>query len=209
MGWKQFSQQFMHPEGFAGHIAGWLMAVTTSRRNDWTLAMLDIRPDDCVLEIGYGPGIGLKKASALATSGKVVGIDISDAMRQQAERRNRPAIEQGHVQLLMGDVAELSRSAKLSEITESDRPFDKIFSINSVMFWPDRYEAFTQLFYLLREGGALATTYQPFHKGASEADALQFAEEAKAECKHIGFSTVSHRLKAFGSRPAVCVLARK
>jgi protein-L-isoaspartate O-methyltransferase len=51
--------QFGHPTGFWGRAAGLLMAHHTSnrRRNAWAVSLLDVHPEDRVLEIGFGPGI--------------------------------------------------------------------------------------------------------------------------------------------------------
>ncbi|MDN4594565.1 hypothetical protein [Polycladomyces subterraneus] len=59
----KFSEQFRKPGGFWGHVVGMLMAATTGSRNEWTLSLLDIRPEDRILEIGYGPGVGIFQAS--------------------------------------------------------------------------------------------------------------------------------------------------
>ena len=53
--------QFMHPHGLGGHLPGWVMAHRSSnrRRNTWVVSLLDVRPTDRVLEIGFGPGIAI------------------------------------------------------------------------------------------------------------------------------------------------------
>lgn len=57
-------------------------------RNMRTLALVDIQPDDRVLEIGFGPGIAIERAAELARRGKVIGVDHSELMLRQASRRN-------------------------------------------------------------------------------------------------------------------------
>jgi hypothetical protein len=53
--------QFGHPTGFWGRAAGLLMAHRPSnrRRSAWVVSLLDVRPEDRVLEIGFGPGVGV------------------------------------------------------------------------------------------------------------------------------------------------------
>ncbi len=123
---KEFSMQFQHPRGFWGEVAGHILALTTGSRNDWTLSKLNIHPNDHVLEIGYGPGIGIYKCAKNIHSGKVIGIDISSTMKEQASRRNRPFIESGIVELKVDTVESLEIPTNY---------FDKIYSVNSVMFW--------------------------------------------------------------------------
>jgi len=51
--------QFGRPSGALGALAGAVMAHRGSnqRRNAWTVQLLDIQPDDRVLEIGYGQAL--------------------------------------------------------------------------------------------------------------------------------------------------------
>ncbi|WP_408007415.1 class I SAM-dependent methyltransferase [Pseudalkalibacillus sp. A8] len=182
---EDFSMQFRHPRGFWGKVTGHILALTTGSRNDWTLSKLNIEPDDHVLEIGFGPGIGIYKCANNIQSGKVIGIDISTTMKEQASRRNRPFIESGKVELKVGTVESL-------EIPKDY--FHKIYSVNSVMFWEDRVTEFEKLFSHLKPGGVIATTYQPMFKGATEKDAID-AEELTVLLEKIGFSEVSFEVK--------------
>ena len=51
-------RQFGRPTGIVGRLVGLVMATRTSNRerNRRTIELLQIQPDDRVLEIGYGPG---------------------------------------------------------------------------------------------------------------------------------------------------------
>jgi hypothetical protein len=51
--------QFGRPTGSWGCAAALLMAQRPSnrRRNSWAVSLLDVRRDDRVLEIGFGPGL--------------------------------------------------------------------------------------------------------------------------------------------------------
>ena len=85
----KFAAQFRRPEGRLGAFAGWIMANRGSnrQRNDWTVELLEIAPGDRVLEFGCGPGLALAAAAARATSGRLVGIDHSSVMIEQARAR--------------------------------------------------------------------------------------------------------------------------
>jgi hypothetical protein len=65
--------QFGHPSGFWGQIVGWIMASRSSnrRRNGWAVSLLNVQPRDRVLEIGFGPGIAIRKMSQIAVEGYV------------------------------------------------------------------------------------------------------------------------------------------
>ncbi|WP_234329595.1 methyltransferase domain-containing protein, partial [Streptomyces sp. NRRL S-1896] len=60
------------------------------------LDALDARPGESALDLGCGPGTDLGTlAKAVSPSGRVIGIDSSQEMVEQARRRteNLPAVE--------------------------------------------------------------------------------------------------------------------
>jgi len=98
---QQLVRQFRQPEGVLGSLAGVIMSSRPSNvsRNQWTVDLLDLQPQDRVLEIGFGPGIGIQRAALLVSEGLVIGIDHSEVMLRQASKRNAAAIAQGRVEL--------------------------------------------------------------------------------------------------------------
>lgn len=83
------------------------------------LKMLSVRPGEQVLEIGYGTGEALAEiASATGRDGHVCGIDISDGMREQAEKCLQAKGVGAIVSLATGDAASLPYK---------DSSFDAIF----------------------------------------------------------------------------------
>jgi ubiquinone/menaquinone biosynthesis C-methylase UbiE len=101
--------QFVRPHGFAGRLTGWEMALRPSnrKRNRWAVALLDVQPQDHILEIGFGPGLAIRELARRATDGFVLGIDHSEVMVRQAAIRNRAAVEQGRVELRLGSALDL------------------------------------------------------------------------------------------------------
>src|SRR5829696_10105083 len=114
--------QFGRPSGLLGSAAGLVMAHRSSnrRRNEWAVSLLDVRPDDRVLEIGSGPGLAIRELSRIAHDGYVCGIDHSEVMLRQAARRNADGLRRGVVDLRLGSVAELP---------SFDTPFDKVLAV--------------------------------------------------------------------------------
>jgi len=96
-----FVGQFRKPQGPLGQVAGFIMATRPSNRerNAWTVGLLRLEPGHTVLEIGCGPGLALKACAAQVTSGRVVGIDHSEAMVRQARRRLHAEIERHELPL--------------------------------------------------------------------------------------------------------------
>src|SRR5581483_4956535 len=116
------------PRGIWGTIIGHAMAWTHGSRNMWILSLLDLRTDDRVLEIGFGSGTAIHDVAKLVTGGLVAGIDPSEVMLRQAQRRNRDYIRMGRVELKL---------ASMSVIPYVDCSFDKVFGTNSIQFSRD------------------------------------------------------------------------
>lgn len=192
--------QFKHPHGLVGQLAGFIMANRASNieRNEWTLDLLDLKPTDHLLEVGFGPGIAIEKASKVVTNGLIVGIDHSETMLSQARKRNAAAIKDSRVKLYLGSVETLPTF---------DQPFDKIGSANVVQFWVDPVSNFKKLRTLLTPRGIIATTYMPRHRGARDADAYVKAKEVMKQLEDAGFSSIRVEERKTQPVPTVSVLA--
>lgn len=75
------------------------------------LKLLDVRPGESVLEIGYGTGEALAEIASATGTGHVCGIDISDGMREQAEKCLQAKGVSATVSLATGDAASLPYQA--------------------------------------------------------------------------------------------------
>jgi arsenite methyltransferase len=144
MGARLLDMGFGHPRGLVGRIGGWMMASGNAATERHMVALADIRPEDQVLVLGPGPGVGLEAAGSRA--GQVIGIDPSDVMLRAAARRCSSLIRQGRVRLV-GGVAEHTGQA--------DASFDVVLAVNNVQIWPHWDAAFAELHRVLRPGGRL------------------------------------------------------
>jgi len=166
------------------------------RRNAWVVGLLDARPHDRVLEIGFGPGLAILELSRLARDGYVCGIDHSEVMLRQARRRNADGIKRGVVDLRLGSV---------DALPGLDAPFDKIVAVNVLLFWREPDARLEQLRALLRPGGLIAVAHQPRGPGASDETAAASGREMAATLARAGFTEV--RLETLTLTPAVvCAL---
>jgi SAM-dependent methyltransferase len=84
---------FGRPEGVPGRLGGIIMARTNQKCAAWVVELLDIQPDDKVLEAGCGPGVGIELLTKLAFAGYIAGVDISVEMVEQAKARNANGIK--------------------------------------------------------------------------------------------------------------------
>lgn len=190
--------QFGRPTGLFGRVAGWIMAHRSSnrRRNAWVVSLLDVRPDDRVLELGFGPGLAIEQLSRRAVDGYVCGIDHSDVMVRQATKRNARAIERGRVHLRLGSVEDLPAF---------ETGFDKVLAVNAMLFWAEPVERLRELRQVLRRGGRIAIAFQPRGAGAGDQAAARTGEKIAAALTDAGFTSV--RIETLTLKPAVvCVL---
>lgn len=139
-------RMFNRPSGIPGRIGAALMV----RMNDSVTAdvvdFLDVEPESAILEIGFGPGIGIEHAAEVVTDGYVAGVDVSEMMVERAIRRNEAAIDAGRVDL---------RRASVEDLAFPDGRFDAVFSINSLHAWPEQRDGLEEIHRVLQPDGAV------------------------------------------------------
>lgn len=138
---------FGHPVGVLGKLGGIIMARTNQAIAARTIALLAVQPDDWVLEVGFGPGVGLQLVASKLSSGRIAGVDDSAEMVEQAAARNAGAVEAGRIALRRGPVASLPFA---------NDTFDKALAINSMQVWPDAVAGLKEILRVLKAGGIVA-----------------------------------------------------
>jgi SAM-dependent methyltransferase len=143
---KQFmAAQMRKPSGWFGSI---FLRRLLNRMNmavvESTLSRLELEPHHLVLEIGFGGGAALALVSKRLITGEVTGVDFSPEMVREAERHFRPEIANGGLRVQLGDIAALP----LASAT-----FDRVFTINTIYFWPDTLQGFEEIRRVLKPGG--------------------------------------------------------
>jgi SAM-dependent methyltransferase len=188
-----------HPRGAAGSVTGWVFAHRPSnrQRNRWVVSLLDVRPTDRVLEIGFGPGVAIAEL-ARAGAGHVYGIDHSDVMLRQASKRNAAAIRAGRVTLVNASVDQLPAAL--------DGPFDVVLAVNSLGFWPAPAERLAELGRRLAPGGRIAIVSQPRCHGATASTSRSAAGEIENLLRSAGFTQLGTETLPL-SPPVICVIA--
>ncbi len=151
---------FARPSGASGRVVGWLLARFNSRLNRDAVLRLSPGPSASVLEIGFGPGVGIRRLSERVTTGLVAGIDPSDVMHRQATRRNREAIRSGRVVLRYGTADELPWERGT---------FDAVLSLNNILLWQPLGQGLREVHRVLRPGGTLLVG---IHEWAARGESL-------------------------------------
>jgi SAM-dependent methyltransferase len=141
---RKIALQLKKPAGFLGVIITNLMMKKNRPEYETVINDLKIQPEDKLLEIGYGPGVGINMISKMFVQCYIYGIDFSELMFKRASKRNKQFIENNKVRLQFGDFNN-------SEISTYD--FDKIFCLNVVYFWDDLQIPFEKVLSLLKKGG--------------------------------------------------------
>ena len=138
---------FGRPQGVLGKVGGLIIARTNEACGAWATDLLEVGPDDTVLEVGFGPGVIVERLAKLASRGHVSGFDPSREMVQQARARNSIAIQNGRVDLRRGSV---------DSLPFDDNSFEKVLAINSMQVWPDAMAGLREIRCVLKPAGRIA-----------------------------------------------------
>jgi ubiquinone/menaquinone biosynthesis C-methylase UbiE len=158
--------QCRKPAGRMGRFTLWRMNWSHSRLTDWGLEKISIEPHSAILDVGCGGGRTVSKLAAIATQGKVRGIDYSDESVAVSQKTNAGWIDKGRVEIRQGSV---------SQLPFSDDVFDLVTAVETHYFWPDLTADTREVFRVLKPGGALILIAEAY-KGAKTAGA-KLAEE--------------------------------
>ena len=186
--------QAAKPTGFIGKTLAKGMARGHKVFYENTAKVLDLKPDDRFLEIGFGAGLFIKRYASNVS--RIAGIDISGDMVELASSINKDLIKSGKVELKQGDVASLPWD---------DNEFSVVVVIETFFFWPEPLKSLKEIFRVLAPGGRLVIE-MAFNKddGLDHTKhikkyemRLYSAEEMKQLLTEAGFSEVEiHYFKA-------------
>ena len=76
-----------------------LMNRSHSSLTDWGLGHTSIAENETVLDLGCGGGQTIRKLAAIASSGKVYGVDYSAASVTASRRLNRTGVAAGRIEV--------------------------------------------------------------------------------------------------------------
>jgi SAM-dependent methyltransferase len=138
------------PRGLLGNAALVAMALKNGGQNKAALDALGPRPGDSVIEIGCGPGMGIRAAlKRVGKGGFVAGVDQSPLAAHFAAHVAHNATLSGRAAILRSDVTDLPFR---------DLMFDGAFTVNSFQFWPDPARGLREIARVLAPNGRLVIT---------------------------------------------------
>lgn len=152
---------FSRPSGILGRLGGMVMARSNRRMAMQAVKLLDVQPGDRVLEVGFGPGVGIQLVANSTSAQQVTGIDPSGEMVEQAATRNAMHVEAGRVELGRGSVERLPFASAA---------FDKALAIRSMQLWPDAVDGLCEIQRVLRPGATVVLGFT--HRSGQTKDGL-------------------------------------
>jgi ubiquinone/menaquinone biosynthesis C-methylase UbiE len=177
------------------------MALKNAGMSRLAVELMDIGPEDRVLEIGFGPGKAIAEAARRVSRGLVAGIDPSEVMLRQAERRNKRFIATGRVDLRQGSV---------SALPFEDRSFTRVFEVNSFHHWSSPAAGLAEIRRVMRDGGTLLVCLRMKHPTRSFLVAPGYTDSEVARVAQLvrdaGFDNV-RILYGEAGRQVACIVA--
>ncbi len=150
------ASQLRKPSGWFGSLVlSRVMNFGNRQLIESTLSLLDLSPAHQVLEVGFGGGSALSHLSKLLSGGVAWGIDISPDMVRRAERRFCRQIAAGRLRVQLGDICRLPFA---------DAAFDRVFTINTIYFWPEALQGLGEIRRVLKAGGLAAVSLRSKEK---------------------------------------------
>ena len=148
------ARQLRRPTDRAGRAVLERMNASHAGVTAWGLDQVDIRDDFTILDVGCGGGRTLDRLAAIATRGKVYGVDYSDESVSTSREVNQRWIEQGRVGVQHGTA---------SHLPFPDEMFDLVTAVETHYYWPDLPRDVREVMRVLKSGGCfviIAETYR-------------------------------------------------
>jgi len=128
-----------------------------SNLTDWGLAHISVEKHDTILDVGCGGGRTISKLAALATEGKVYGIDFSAESVAVSQKTNAQSIQSGRVEI---------RQASVSQLPFPDNMFDLVTAVETHFWWPNLPSDMREIFRVLKPAAGLILIAEVY-KGAN------------------------------------------
>lgn len=178
--------QFGNPRGIIGKLCCIIMNTINNPMYKHIISYTKANNNTKILDIGYGNGY-LVKHLYKKSAATIYGIDISNDMLKNANKKNKKAVKNKKVNLSIGSCCELNFQ---------DDMFDIITSVNTIYFWDNTVKGLSEIRRTLKEGGIFYNavyTKEWLQKHSYTKKGFQFFEthDYVKLGKRAGFSKVS------------------
>jgi len=138
-----------------GNLFGVIMLKVMERKNRYleraAVRLSKIEPHHNVLEIGFGPGVGLEIAcnTVKEGTGKVYGIDHSAYAVSKVSNLLSHYIKSNKLEV---------HTANVVDLPFFNNTFDRVFHCNCFYFWPEFLGAAKEIHRVMKHNGLMVTT---------------------------------------------------
>jgi len=153
-----------------------------SKLTDWGLEHISIKNHHTILDVGCGGGRTVSKLAAIASQGKVYGVDYSDESVAATKRTNVRWIDLGRVEIRQGSV---------SQLPFPDGMFDLVTAVETHFWWPNLPGDMREVFRVMKPGGTLVLIAE-IYRGANTM-AAKLAERYASRTHMTLLSVNEHR----------------
>lgn len=182
---EYIGSQFGNPRGVVGKCCCVIMNIINNTMYKKVVTLVKLKENATVLDIGYGNGYLIKQLYKKYKF-NIYGIDISEDMKKNAEKRNHKGVLEGRIHLEIGDCCDLPYKNDF---------IDAITSINTIYFWNDTLQGLREIFRTLKPKGIfynVVYTKEWLQKLSYTKTGFKFFEKEDfiSQGKQAGFSNV-------------------
>ena len=176
-------KQSQKPSGLIGRVITKIWSFYSKKLSLWAIKQTTISDNYRILEIGYGGGSTIKNLLALNKNLEIHGIDISKESYRTAQRVHSDSIRKGSVQLKIGNV---------ENMPYQNNYFDRIFAIQTHIFWKDIKKSFQEVYRVLSSNSTLiiASEKEKIHYHMTD---YRTSHEFSQLLTSIGFSKIEEK----------------
>lgn len=176
-------KQSQKPSGLIGRVITKIWSFYFKKLSLWAIKQTTISDNYRILEIGYGGGSTIKNLLALNKNLEIHGIDISKESYRTAQRLHSDSIRKGSVQLKIGNV---------ENMPYQNNYFDRIFAIQTHIFWKDIKKSFQEVYRVLSSNSTLiiASEKEKIHYHMTD---YRTSHEFSQLLTSIGFSKIEEK----------------
>jgi SAM-dependent methyltransferase len=173
--------QVRKPTRWVGRFFLWFMNRSHSGLTDWGLTHVPIEKDFTILDVGCGGGRTIQRLAAIATEGRVVGIDYSAGSVEASRATNAEKIREGLVEI---------SQASVSQLPFPDAMFDLVTAVETHYYWPDLLADLKEVLRVVKPRGVVIVIAEAY-RGGGWLDLVQRPAMALLRAKYL--SADEHR----------------
>lgn len=147
---QNLAHQLGCPTGKEGAELGHKMHQTNLSMTLHAIKSLKLDQGEQVLEIGHGNCVHLPQILTIAEKLIYDGLDISEAMHQEAQKHNAAFVQNGQARFALYDGLTMPYDAEM---------FHKIMTVNTLYFWQQPLQLLKEIYRVLKPAGWFCLTF--------------------------------------------------